>query len=361
MIRTVRGRLRSLPPGQVDAGVTALVTAATVLPTLLPEPQPWWAVVLAVLASVPVLWRRRAPVRVAVVVGVAMTGLVVWQAPLLPYGPLVAVYTIAALSPPVLRLLSIPVVGVAVVASLLPAHEGEDTYRLLGTAFAAAYALGASTRARVERVRRLEQERETAAARERTRIARDMHDIVTHSVGLMVVQAEAGPLVTRSDPARADAAFDAIADTGRGALTQLRGLLTTLRTAGGDHDPQPGLAALPELVARTGHTGLAVTLTADGEPRPVTADVGVATYRIVQEALTNVLRHADADTAHVRLRWTATALEVEVTDDGRAVHASPVGGHGLAGMRERVAACGGTLRAGPDTRGFVVAATLPVG
>jgi signal transduction histidine kinase len=192
-----------------------------------------------------------------------------------------------------------------------------------------------------------------------------MHDILTHSVGLMVVQAEAGPLMLRSDPVRAEAAFDAIADTGRDALTQLRTLLGALRPGENGHrEPQPGLAALPDLVERTGQAGLEVTLTSDGVPRRVAADVDVAAYRIVQEALTNVLRHADAHTARVRLRWAETVLEVEIADDGRGAGGAGGaggGGHGLIGMRERASACGGTLRAGPGNGGFVVAAALPVG
>jgi signal transduction histidine kinase len=188
-----------------------------------------------------------------------------------------------------------------------------------------------------------------------------MHDIVTHSVGLMVVQAEAGPLVIRTDPARAEAAFDAIADTGRGALAQLRGALGALRSDGnGVREPRPGLDALPGLIERTRRAGLHVNLTSDGAPRPVTANVDVAAYRIVQEALTNVMRHADARAVQVRLRWVDTALEVEVADDGKGAD-GVTGGRGLVGMRERTAACGGTLQAGPGREGFVVAATLPVG
>jgi signal transduction histidine kinase len=367
-LRAWSDRLRERPAREVDIAVTVVLSAATVMPTLVPVSQAWWIVALALLASVPVLWRRRAPMRVALVVGLAMTALVMWEKPVLPYGPLVCVYTIAALSPPLLRLLSIPVIGVVVYVSLALPDEQLEVYRAVGTAFVAAYALGTSARARrartaelAERTRRLAQERAAAAARERTRIARDMHDILTHSVGLMVVQAEAGPVVMRTDHVRAEATFDAIAETGRGALSQLRGLLGTLRS-GESHggEPQPGLDALPHLVERTGRAGLEVTLTSDGEPRTVAADVDVAAYRIVQEALTNVLRHAGARTVRVRLRWAGTTLEIEVADDGRGAHAV-TGGHGLAGMRERVTSCGGTLRAGSGDEGFLVAATLPVG
>lgn len=361
-------RFHHIPPRVVDVAITVVVSAATVGPALVPFRQPWWVVALAVLASVPVLWRRRAPIAVTWVVGLAMTALVMWEKPMLPYGPLVGTYTIAALSPPLLRLVAIPVIGAGVYVSLALPQEGLDSYRVVGTAFVAAYALGTSTRARraraaelAERALRLERERAIAAAHERARIARDMHDILTHSVGLIVVQAEAGPLMLRSDPDRAQAAFDAIADTGRGAIAQLRTLLGAMRSdQDGHREPQPGLAALPDLVERTGRTGLRVTLTGDGPPRPLPAEVDVAAYRIVQEALTNVLRHAHASTARVRLCWTPGALRVEVADDGRGADGA-AGGHGLIGMRERASACGGTLHAGPGDHGFVVVATLPVG
>ncbi|MBC6459611.1 sensor histidine kinase [Actinomadura sp. HBU206391] len=278
-LRDRADRFRRRPAREIDIAVAVVVSAATVAPTLVPVSQAWWIVALALLASAPVLWRRRAPMRIGLVVGVAMTALVIWHKPVLPYGPLVCVYTIAALSPPLLRMLSIPVIGVTVYVSLVLPDEQLEVYRAVGTAFAAAYALGTSARARraraaelAERTRRLAQERATAAARERTRIARDMHDILTHSVGLMVVQAEAGPVVMRSDRRCAEAAFDAIAETGRGALTQLRGLLGTLRSeesAGGE--PQPSLDAVPHLVERTARACLEVTLTSAGEPRAVAA------------------------------------------------------------------------------------------
>jgi signal transduction histidine kinase len=366
-LRAWSDRIRRLPSREVDIAVTVVTAAATVGPVLVSRA--WWAVTLALLASVPVLWRRRAPVRVTAVVGLAMTVLVIGgHKPLLPYGPLVGVYTIAAVSALRVRLATLPVIAAAVYVSLVLPHDNLDAYRAVGTAFVAAYALGTSARAHraqaaelAERDRRLAQERVMAAAQERTRIARDMHDIVTHSVGLMVVQAEAGPLVIRPDPARAEAVFDAIADTGRGALAQLRGALGALRSdEDGLRDPLPGLAALPGLIERTRRVGLNVNLTSDGAPRPVAADIDVAAFRIVQEALTNVMRHADARTVQVRLRWADAALEVEVADDGKGAD-GVIGGHGLVGMRERTAACGGTLQAGPGRDGFVVAATLPVG
>ncbi|MFB4296502.1 sensor histidine kinase [Actinomadura sp. NTSP31] len=344
-----------------DRAVAAAVTAATVAPALWAA-RPWWVVALALLASVPVLWRRRAPLCVGIVVGLAMTALVVWQKPLLlPWGPLVAVYTIAALGRPLLRLLSVPLLTASVYASIVLPGEDSDVYPLLGTAFTAAFALGTVEQARraqaaehAERTRRLEQEGAMAATAERARIARDMHDVLTHSVGLMVVQAEAAPL---AGPDRADEAFGRIADTGRGALAQLRTILDALRDdAAAPSSAQPGLATLPDLVR---DCGLPAALTVDGEPRPIAPDAGVAAYRIVQEALTNVRKHAGPVAAvTVAVRWR-DALEIEIADDGRGGEPA-ASGHGLAGMRERAAACGGAVRTGPGPRGFTVLARLPV-
>ncbi|MEV4223233.1 histidine kinase, partial [Nonomuraea sp. NPDC049725] len=244
-----------------------------------------------------------------------------------------------------------------------------ETFRLVGIAFVAAYALGTSARASrsrtaelTERARRLEQEHVAAVAEERARIARDMHDIITHAVGLMVVQAEAGPVVVRSDAPRAEAVFDAIADTGRGALTELRGLLAALRTSavpvGEDLGPvQPRLDGLASLAGRS---GLDVDITVEGERRPVPAGLEAAVYRIVQEALTNVRKHAGVDAVRLRLRWTAQDLVVELADEGGGP-ARGGSGYGLIGMRERAAACGGTLTAGPGPAGgYVVRAVFPL-
>lgn len=376
-------------PRTVDRLVALAVTLATIIPVLLPPgpsgssgspvPGRWWVLLpLALLASVPVLWRRQAPVPVLLVVGAAMTALVLWQKPLLlPWGPLVGVYTVAALSRPLVRLVMLPVTVAAVYVSLALPKENADVYPLMGTAFFAAFALGTAEQTRrsqaaehAERARRLEQERTTAVLSERARIARDMHDIVTHSVGLMVVQAEAGPFAWRDavdatktsdevdtaelkEAARTEA-FDRIADTGRATLAQLRALLGVLREAPADA-LQPGLDALDDLIRAS---ELPAELTVEGAPREVSPEVGVAAYRIVQEALTNVHKHAAAVAVSVRVRW-GTDLEIEIADDGRGGTPRP-GGLGILGMQERAATCGGTVRAGSGPRGFTVLARFPV-
>ncbi|RMI36968.1 sensor histidine kinase [Actinomadura harenae] len=211
---------------------------------------------------------------------------------------------------------------------------------------------------------------ERAAAAERARIARDMHDILAHAVSLMVVQAESGPLLVASDPARAAATFDAVAETGRDAMAQLRRVLALLKDGeDASRSPQPTLADLPELAGRVAGAGLAVDHRVLGEPRPLPADVELAAYRIAQEALTNTVKHSRAEHVELILNWRSDALELTVRDDGNGTREPggraplPSGGNGLIGIRERAAACGGTAETGPrdDGRpGFAVRAVLPV-
>jgi signal transduction histidine kinase len=242
-----------------------------------------------------------------------------------------------------------------------------------GVLFIAAYAIGrasAVSRAHAvalrERAERLEHERrveaERAAERERARIARDMHDILSHAVSVMVVQAEAGPVVLGSDPARAEAAFDAIASAGRDAMIQLRRILAVLRTDDGPHAPQPTLDDLSTLVDKASDTGVIMTYAVCGEPSPVSADLEIAVYRITQEAITNIVRHATADRADVRLIWEHDTVTIDIADDGRGAPPRPVPGNGLIGIRERAAACGGEATTGPrpDGRGFQVRARFPI-
>jgi signal transduction histidine kinase len=356
---------------RADIAIAAAVTLAMVVPAFVPHRQPWWVVVLAALTSVPLLWRRTLLIPSGLVTGGAMTALALvhhdlaHQLPvLMPYGPLICTYTFADVAPAAWRAIGGVALAAGVIFSLALPHEGFDTFGYVITSYVAAYALGVGTRARRaqreavdERARRLEEERAAAVAEERTRIARDMHDIVTHSVGLMVVQAEAGPLVLHSDPARAEAAFQAISDTGREAIGQLRQILGTLRGTAA-REPQPGLDATPDLLERARQAGLAVSVEESGDRRVVPAAVDIAAYRIIQECLTNTLRHAAARTVRLCLGWSERTLTIEVADDGRGVTALHEG-HGIVGMRERVGACGGTLAI--DPRGFTVTATLPIG
>ncbi|OPC76593.1 hypothetical protein B4N89_46970 [Embleya scabrispora] len=364
-----------MSPRRADAAITGAVLLGAVLPIVVTPPIVWWTLFAAVATALPLLWRRRAPIGTCVVVGAATTVLALdRQLPPLPYGALVCAYTIAASAPSPRRTATLVAGTAAVALSLVAAHEETPYYAYTGMEFATALALGNGTRARRariealdERARRLDEERFAAAARERTRIARDMHDVLTHSVGLMLVQADAGPGVVRSDPERAEAIFAAISRTGREAVGQLRQILGVLRvdeqitTRGA----QPGIDAVADLVERVRRAGLDATFEQHGDPVPVPSDVGLAAYRIVQESITNTLKHARAHRLRVDLRWSQSAVRVTVSDDGRGADGGDTGspGYGIIGMRERVAACGGRLRVGrnPDGNGFTVDATLPTG
>ncbi|SMC69681.1 sensor histidine kinase [Kibdelosporangium aridum] len=211
---------------------------------------------------------------------------------------------------------------------------------------------------------RLSQEQNTRGAivAERIRIARDLHDVVAHHVSVMGVQAGAARRVLEKDPEVASEALRTVEQTARSAIKELRGLLGVLRaedTDVSDTKSSPGLDQLPELVSAARNAGLEVEHGVYGEPRPVPQGVALSAYRVVQEALTNVVKHAGARRADVRVRYLETALEVEVTDDGRG-DVKGSNGFGLLGMRERVAVHGGELDAGPRRDGgFRVRVSLP--
>jgi signal transduction histidine kinase len=228
-----------------------------------------------------------------------------------------------------------------------------------------------------ERASRAEREREERAHRavadERERIARELHDIVTHHVSVIVIQAGAARRALQRRPDDAAQAIDAIDSTGRLALADMRRMLGILGTtpAAPAHataetqalEPLPRLERLGQLIESVRAAGLPVELRVEGERRPLDPGVELSAYRIVQEALTNTLKHANGARASVTVRYEPSALEVRVADDGTgtaATAALDTGGRGLVGMRERVALFGGTLEAGPDGRGFRVAARLPL-
>lgn len=207
----------------------------------------------------------------------------------------------------------------------------------------------------------------TAVADERGRIARELHDVVAHAVSVMVVQAGAAEQVVLDDPQRAREALRAIRTTGADALTEMRVTLGTLReTDTGPLRPQPGLERLDDLVAEVRNAGIDAALSVSGTGRPLPLGVDVAAYRIVQEALTNTLKHAGPVRTRVAVRYGGAELELEISDDGApgavpAASGGAGGGQGLVGMRERVALYGGDLEAARRPEGgFVVRASLPL-
>jgi signal transduction histidine kinase len=218
-----------------------------------------------------------------------------------------------------------------------------------------------------ERAERIDAERErqavAAAAHERTRIARELHDVITHSVSVMVIQAGAARSVMGADPARAESALSSAERAGSEALAEMRRLLGLLGDAedGRKLKPQPGLADLEVLLAEVRAVGLAAELSVEGQPARIAPALELCAYRIVQEALTNAIKHARAKHASVRLRWTDGSLELDVDDDGRGPSDGEPTGHGLAGMRERAALHGGSVHLGrADGGGFRVRALLPL-
>jgi signal transduction histidine kinase len=342
---------------------------------------------LILAQTLPLAWRRRHPLAVSLVTGLATAGYGLAPYPDLampvPVGGLVGMYSVAAWGSRRAALVAggVAAAVVAVVMSL-PRTDAD----LVDAAFASLGLAGAwvlGDRARVQRALaaelsdravRLEREREgearRAVASERARIARELHDVVAHHVSMMVVQAEAGPLAVERHPARAAGAFEAIAATGRQALVEMRRLLGVLRGDGQAPSlaPQPGLDQVPSLVEQVGRAGLEVELVVEGEKAPLPAGVELSAYRIVQEALTNAVRHAGPGRARVLVRYGERDLELTVRDEGGGGGAAPAGGpptrsgQGLVGMRERVSLFGGELHAGPGPDGgFTVAARLPLG
>jgi signal transduction histidine kinase len=206
-------------------------------------------------------------------------------------------------------------------------------------------------------------ERATAAiAEERARIARELHDIVAHSVGVIVVQAGAAEQVVEDDPELARAALAAIRTTGASALAEMRRVVAVLRSpdVASDLAPQPGVATLPELVDAVRKTGLEVDLEVSGNRTDLPAGLDLTVYRIVQEALTNVRRHSHATRAAVVMDFGRDALEIRVRDTGPSRPGSGEPGHGILGMRERTALFGGHVRAFAEEHGFTVHAVLPL-
>jgi signal transduction histidine kinase len=230
----------------------------------------------------------------------------------------------------------------------------------------APWAAGRAVRQRRLKDRELEQEKGRAAAaivEERARIARELHDVVAHSISVMILQARGGRRVLPSDPADARDAFDVIEWTGQQALDEMRRLVGMLRS--GDESlplaPQPSLKELGTLVEQVRAAGLPVQLTVEGTPRELPPGIDLSAFRIVQEALTNALKHAGPARARVVLRYTENELELEIADDGAGSGDASAAGYGLIGMRERVSVYGGELEAGRQPEGgYALRVRLPL-
>ncbi|WP_203416662.1 sensor histidine kinase [Jiangella ureilytica] len=350
---------------------------------------PGWAhFVLGAVMCAALVFRRVRPIEAFGVL--VASGLVQWATglELAPYdlALLIGLYSVSAYGPRWASRagLAAGFLGVALgTVRYVPADENSQTFVASGLALAAfvvgAWAMGDVRRVRqayvaelVERAHQAERERDQraqlAAAEERARIAREMHDVVAHNLSVIVVQADGGRYAGDQDPQAALDALKTIGDTGRGALAEMRRLLGVLRATddgdGGAVRPQPGLGSLPELVTSVRQAGLPVELDVTGAPRPLRPGPSLAVYRVIQEALTNALKHAGpAARARVALVFAADRLTARVSDDGRGAAAVDDGlGQGLAGMRERMTMYGGTVTAGPATGGgWRVDLDLPYG
>ncbi|MFI1152799.1 sensor histidine kinase [Streptomyces sp. NPDC020817] len=385
--------MRRADPRWQDLGLTLLVQVATTIPFVVPRdpldsPATWPAYMLTTLGNVPLVWRRRAPVPAIfgmVAAGTLYTLALDGPGQPLPYAPLIGVYTMALLCPARVRItMGVTLTGLILASVALNTGTARELLFALFV-FAAAYALGRlqytrqayteaveARAAELERANRIEAEQ--AAARERARIAREMHDILSHAVSIMIVQAEAGPVAVRRAPERAEAAFDAIAETGRDAMAQLRTMLGVLRTdraaapQAAPRSPQPGIEELAGLLERVRGSGPRVSYERTGAVRALPAALEATVHRVVQEALTNVVKHAGASQVSVCLEYGPRALTLTVTDDGRGpgpAATAAAGGHGLIGIRERAAAHGGTAHHGPGPGGLgfslrVVLVTSPL-
>ncbi len=331
------------------------------------------ALALVLASSVPLVWRRRAPVGVLVMTLAAVTLKRLAGAPVHTFGMLVALFSVAALAP---RARSWAALGgtILVTTTAVLLMGGPRLLPINVVVVVTAWVLGDRQRVRrayiaelEQRAAQLEREREDrarlAVAEERARIARDLHDVVAHSVSLMVVQATAAHRTLHTAPAQAQEALETVARTGRSSLVELRRLLGVLRHPDDEAllRPQPGMAGLDDLVAHFAAAGLPVDLTVDGQVCALPSTVDVSAYRIVQEALTNALKHAGADRVEVRVAYASHQLHLAVSDDGAGAAADVEPGHGILGMVERAALVGGTLVARTRAAGgFEVLATMPV-
>jgi signal transduction histidine kinase len=390
----VRSRLPRLDPLLAD-GLVAAVAAGLAVAELQEQPSARdrgpLNIAFVLVQTLPLVVRRRVPFTVfAVGAGsLAVQGTLGLYSPTFAFLAVnVALYSLAASGERRLAIL-----GVVVWTCLLTVHFAgfvvatwphlaiADLYDLFNdfVLLAAAWILGTSARQRrahaatlQDRATRLEREREEkarqAATQERLRIARELHDVVAHSLSVIGVQAGAARLVLDADPdpRRAREAVAAIEATTNRAMAEMRralGILRDSEPSGAALAPLPGLRQLPALLDQLRAAGLPVELSVEGTPRPLAASIDLSLYRIVQEALTNALKHARATHADVVVCWAAHEITVEVTDDGRGPPpaAARSAGAGTIGMRERVALFDGELRVGPRSQGgYAVRVRLPI-
>ena len=391
MVELLRGYLERmgaasyLPTSRLDVAVAACGVALAAVPAWLPpnpvgDPvagPPWLLVVYPFLLGGPLAWRRRVPLLafgVVMATVIAQSALSANSAEGLQnmYCAGVAMYAAArysdrrrALVALAIGVLAYAIFSLGVQNIRAGVHGDLWAGAFFGVAFIATWLVGVLVRNRSEqqladkRAAALEHAAESAVADERARLARELHDVVSHQLSVMVVQAAGA----RAAGGPSDAALEKIETSGRASLVEMRRLLGVLRQDGGDSSlaPRPGIHLLPDLVDQVRAAGLDVELRIEGRSTGLPPAVDLSVYRIVQESLTNTLRHSGTRRATVAVNGTATAVTVEVTDDGPAASNGDGAGHGLIGMRERVTMFGGELETGPlPEGGFHVRARMPL-
>jgi signal transduction histidine kinase len=370
--------LASMPPRTVDLALAlslSVVDVATIVPYQHRIHPFWLALVLVVAQNVPLVWRRTHPVFAVLAIGVPRVAydlIGLGFAPL-PLAPAIAVYTVAERAGrPERRLVAVLLVAAVTTSQFGPGHNQPYDFIEAALIQVTAWIAGALSRARRAYVRDVEGRAvtaEAAAAEERTHIARELHDVVAHHVSLIAVQAEAAMALLPARPIEADASVQIIGSTARQALTELRRLLGVLRgpAASLETSPSASLSEIEYVLDQVRGAGLPVRLEVLGTPSTLSPGIDLTAYRIVQEALTNTIRHAAASAAVVIISYEPGYLTVCVADSGSSPEHLPVGpgpeaaaGFGLAGITERVASCGGSLTIGPEPAGgFAVTARLP--
>ena len=336
-------------------------------------PRDWLFVLLLILATAPYAWRRRWPTAAFLISmsSVTVLWLLGYNAGTLPLLLMFGGYFVAV-ARPMWEIVLCSVVALSCFALLWwggGAPYGVRDALISVLALAIIVGLGRAGRLRVDLANARAEAAEEAARRrsseERLRIARELHDIIGHSLGTIAVQAGVGRHLMETEPEKAADALDNIAKISRESLDEVRSVVAALRDDEPPYHPALGLADLPELVETVRATGLAVDFTPPDDLEAIPRQTGAAVYRITREALTNVVRHAHASTARVQVVHQNGRIEVAVRDDGAVAGNGPAGdsepGHGIIGMRERAEALGGSLSAGPASDGgFLVTASLPV-
>jgi len=373
-------------------GFDALVVIATVWAAVAaafrsddpnaPRSTAWFTVPATALIMLPLLLRRRFPFAAPFAVWIIgpVVGLV--DGRLVPFTPaisaagLAAAFLLGNLRSELEAWVGLGVVvgGAALIVDRDPTHGASELF-FVPLFFAIGWLAGYALRERAEqaeaaevRAALAEREREATArvavAEERARIARELHDIVAHAVSVMVLQVGAVRHKLGDELAEDGEALKGVERTGRSALAEMRRLLAAMGSDGdrAERAPQPGIDRLEALAEEVGRAGLPVRLHLEGEPVPIPLPIDLSAYRIVQEGLTNALKHARAQHADVTVRYRPDELQLEVRDDGRGAASTDGLGHGLVGVRERVKIYGGEMTAGPATGGgFVLPARLPLG